>query len=115
MLNASQGVDHFLNHVQVQHGPRDLLTRFFSKAVNAAAARGVYLEFGTFQQLMDINRANLDTWHPMTTSFDPAYSDIDEKNGFVILGRNQDGAIVTTQAARLWDGRTVISKPKLSP
>ncbi|MGI9409518.1 MAG: hypothetical protein ACR2OV_05565 [Hyphomicrobiaceae bacterium] len=93
----------FLDQLKINYGPRELLSRYFEKAVNAAASRGVYLELGTFDKLMEVNRQNLDTWHPMTTSFNPEYCHLDELNSFAILGRDYQGEIVATQGARFLD------------
>ena len=53
---------------QVDHGPADLLGRFFLKADTAARERGITLSFGTFEDLVDVNAAN--TRH--LASADPA-------------------------------------------
>ena len=93
----------FLDQLAINYGPRALLNRYFEKAVTAAADRGVYLELGTFDELMEVNRQNLDTWHPMTTSFNPQYCHLDENNSFAILGRDRRGDVVATQGARFLD------------
>ena len=41
--------------VTVEHGPVDLLGRFFLKADTATRQRGVALEFGTFEELLQVN------------------------------------------------------------
>lgn len=103
MFSTAAKIDDFLKGIDIKFGPRNLLSRFFLKATHAAADRGVYLEFSTFTELMDINRRNLDTWHPMTTSFDPELSAVNEDNAFVIVGRDVHGDVVATQVARFLD------------
>ena len=93
----------FSDQLIINYGPHNLLSRYFEKAVNAAVARGVYLELGTFDELMEVNRQNLDTWHPMTTSFNPRYSHLNERNSFAIIGRDHRGDVVATQGARFLD------------
>ncbi|HJZ44758.1 MAG TPA: hypothetical protein VJ233_13635, partial [Hyphomicrobiaceae bacterium] len=44
-----------ITEITVDHGPRDLLGRFFLKADTAARARGITLSFGTFADLVDTN------------------------------------------------------------
>ncbi len=94
-----------LSQIEVDREPIDLLTRFFIKAVDAAARRGVTLEFGTFEELRTVNEANAASWPPLTTSFRSDIGGVNQDNGFVILGRNANGEIVATQAARLFDWR----------
>ena len=94
-----------LTQIQVDREPVDLLTRFFVKAVDAAARRGVRLEFGTFEELKAVNEANAASWPPLTTSFRSDIGGVDDSNGFVILGRDANGDTVATQAARLFDWR----------
>ncbi len=103
-------IDGFLTNLDIQHGPFDLFARFFLKAIHAAQLRGVTLEFGTFEDLMAVNQANLDTWFPMTSSFDPYVGGANEQNGFVLLGRDRHGDVVVTQAIRLFDWRLTTFK-----
>lgn len=100
---ANQQSDAFIEQLDLQHGPIELLSRFFFKAVHAAAQRGVYLEFGTFSDLLETNRINPDSWMPLTTSFREDPGGVTNDTGFVILGRNRDGDIVAAQAVRIFD------------
>lgn len=95
-----------IRDITVEHGPADLLGRFFLKADTAARQRGVTLSFAPMQELIAINRANPETWRPILPLFDPGCGDVTEDNSFCILGRNARGEIVATQAARLycWSG-----------
>ena len=103
MRHAFEQRQPILTQIQVDREPIDLLTRFFVKAVDAAARRGVRLEFGTFEELRAVNEANADSWPPLTTSFRSDIGGVDENNGFVILGRDANGETVATQAARYFD------------
>ena len=91
-----------ISDITVEHGPPDLLGRFFLKADTAARSRGVTLSFGPMQELIDVNRSNPETWRPILPLFDPACGGIDDENSFCILGHNAKGEIVATQAARLY-------------
>ena len=51
----------WLSEVTVEHGPADVLARFFLKADEAARERGVTLSFGTFDELVATNAANTTT------------------------------------------------------
>lgn len=90
-------------HIDLRHGPRPLLGRFFLAADAAARERGVTLHFASFADLLAANAANRETWRPLTPLFTPQLSGIDERTGFAILGRNAAGEIVAAQAARLFD------------
>jgi hypothetical protein len=91
-----------ISDITVEHGPPDLLGRFFLKADTAARSRGVTLSFAPMQVLIDVNQSNPETWRPILPLFDPAYGGIDDENSFCILGHNAKGEIVATQAARLY-------------
>jgi hypothetical protein len=94
-----------ISDITVEHGPADLLGRFFLKADTAARRRDVTLSFAPMQELIAINQANPETWRPLLPLFDPACGGITEDNSFCILGRNARGEVVATQAARLYRWR----------
>ncbi len=100
--SAGKVLRPLLSEITVGHGPIDVIGRLFLKADTAARRRGVTLSFAPMQDLMDINRANPDTWRPLLPLFDPACGGITDDNSFCILGRNGQGEIVATQAARLY-------------
>ncbi len=95
--------DRFLDGIRIQYGPSDLLSRFFFKAVRAAADRNVFLEFGSFADLLAVNRKNSDSWMPLTSTFREKEGGVTDDSGFVLLGRNLNGDVVATQAARVFD------------
>jgi hypothetical protein len=94
-----------INEIVVDHGPRDLLGRFFLNADTAARERGVTLSFGTFADLVDTNARNTTSWHPLIPLFDPKNGGLSDDNAFCLVGRNPQGDIVATQAARLYRWR----------
>ncbi|MEM7748133.1 MAG: hypothetical protein AAF346_07760 [Pseudomonadota bacterium] len=93
----------FLDRITIEHGPRDLLTRYFLATAEAAASRDIHFDFGTFDELMEVNQANSDSWSPITTTFRPCLGGASEDNGIVIFGRRPSGQVVSCQAARLYD------------
>ena len=97
-----------LSDITIEHGPVDLLGRFFLKADTAARERGVFLSFASLQELVETNRRNRDTWRPLLPLFDPAVGGATPEDSFCIVGRNSAGDIVATQAARLyrWNNTT---------
>jgi hypothetical protein len=92
-----------INTITVQNGPADVLGRFFLAADVGARERGVTLSFGTFDDIAETNRLNRDTWKPLHNMFDVRFHDFKPANSFCILGRNAQGDVVATQAARRLD------------
>lgn len=90
----------FLADVIVEHGPRDVLGRFFLKADTALRQRGIRLSFSDCDELKAVNHLNIDSWSPILPIFDPAVSDVGDKNCLVIVGRNSSGDVVFAHAAR---------------
>jgi hypothetical protein len=99
---ANQPAGDFLNQLCGHHGPRGLLGRFFLAAEAAARERGVELEFGSFDDLVETNRRNIRTWSQLVRVFDSSIAPIPADRAFCILGRDRHGEIVATQAARLY-------------
>jgi len=89
----------FLEDLTIQHGPTDLLGRFFLAADAACRERGVLLSFATFDELLAANEANRDSWKPLFPAFHPAYHKHTDDNSFAFIGRNENGEVVLTQAA----------------
>lgn len=92
-------------HVELRHGPRALLGRFFLAADAAARACGVTLHFAGLQDLLAANARHGDTWRPIMPMFDPGLSRVDARNAFVLLGYDAAGEVVAAQAARFYDWR----------
>ena len=101
ILTRTAGAGDWISQVTIEHGPPDVLGRFFLAADAECRRLGVTLSFGTFDELVAANRANRDSWKPMMPILDPAYQDFNDDNAFVFIGRNEQGEIVATQAARL--------------
>lgn len=93
----------FLADVVVEHGPIAELNRTFLMADTHLREKGVRLSFGSFEELLAVNRANRANWSPLLPLFDPALNDLDDTNGFALLGRSGTGEVVTTVAARLYN------------
>jgi hypothetical protein len=89
--------------LKIKYGPVGLLGRFFLWAERAARDRGVTLFFAGLQDLVEVNKANSDSWRPLLPLFDMELGGTTPQTGFVLIGRDKDGQIVATQAARLYD------------
>lgn len=103
MTDETPGIAPLLREITIEHGPPDLLGRLFLRAEEEVRRRGLTLSFGTFDELMQVNRANRATWLPMISTFDPDYCDLGPDRAFCIFGRNAAGDVVTTQAGRYWN------------
>ena len=101
-----------ITDITVEHGPVELLGRFFLKADTAARQRGVTLSFGTFEELLQVNSQNRDSWKPLTTIYDhrTCPRGLAHDRAFCILGRDERGKVVASHAARVFevdDGNTL--------
>ena len=94
-----------LQDIVVEHGAVELLGRFFLSAERMARERGVELSFGTFEELLEVNEQNRDTWKPITTMYDHRHCPVGlgPDKAFVIFGRDPSGRIVATHAGRIYD------------
>lgn len=94
-----------ISSIRIDYGPRDLLGRFFLMADYALDALGVELSFGTFEELVETNRRNSDSWRPLVPIYDPSNGMCAPERSYVLLGRNRNGEIVTAQGAHIFDWR----------
>ncbi|HJU30526.1 MAG TPA: hypothetical protein VJ740_03700 [Hyphomicrobiaceae bacterium] len=95
----------FISNLVIEHGPSELIGRLLLAADTEARNRGVFLSFAPMHELMAANRANSDSWRPLLPIFDPARAGFAEQTAFCLLGYNDAGEIVLTQAARYLDWR----------
>jgi hypothetical protein len=65
--------------------------------------RGISL--ATFDELLAVNEQNRDSWRPLVGVFDPRLNMLEPSSSYCILGRNELGEVVSTQAARLYAWR----------
>ncbi len=93
-----------ITDVTINYGPPAVMGRFFLEANAACEAAGITLTFGTFEELLEANTKNRASWKPVTSMYDHRYSKqgLAPDRAFCIFGRNADGDIVATQAARLF-------------
>lgn len=93
---------NFLSDIVIDYGPRETLSRLFLKADSEFREMGIELSFAPAESLIDLNKANLDSWRALLPVFDAKVGGFNDDNGFVLLGRNRDGEIVLSQAQRLY-------------
>jgi hypothetical protein len=99
----------FITRLVINHGPTEFLGRLILAADTAARARGVFLSFAGLDELVSINRANSQSWRPLLPVFDPNCGLFAPTSAFCLLGHNDAGEVVVTQAARFfdWQGTTL--------
>jgi hypothetical protein len=88
--------------LEFKYGDSAVLSGFFEKAAGAIDERGIALSFEPLEFLIHINAANSKTWRPLIPLFDVRHG-IDPASAFCIVGRNAEGEVVATQAARLYN------------
>lgn len=91
--------------IRIDFGPQELLGRFFLMADTALRLLEIELTFGTFEDLVDTNRRNRDSWLPIVPTFDPANGLCEPLWSYVLIGRASSGSVVTAQGARIFDWR----------
>jgi hypothetical protein len=96
---------NLFDNIRVWHGPVDVIRRFLRLGEQEALRRGLSLSFATFDELLTVNEQNRDSWKPLVGVFDPRLNMLEPSSSYCILGRNELGEVVSTQAARLYDWR----------
>jgi hypothetical protein len=104
--------ESFIPNLVIKHGPAELLGRLVLAADTAARGRGVFLSFAALEELVAINAGNGDTWRPLLPLFDPRRGGFDANSAVCLLGRNDAGDVVLTQAARFfhWRGTSLLDQ-----
>ncbi len=92
-----------LDLIDVAHGPRHILGRFFLAADAEARARGIELHFATFEEMVALNRSNSESWKPLVPMFLPENGLVEENRSFCVIGRNAKQEAVTCQAGIFFD------------
>ena len=99
-----------LTDIRVDFGPADELGQFFLLADYALQAAGITLEFCTFEDLLEANRANSESWRPMMPTFDPRSGIVNDQRSFALLGRDANGTLVSANAVHIFDWTTTTFK-----
>src|SRR5437868_3886611 len=93
----------FVECVEVDHGPSELLGPFFIEADAVIRRAGILLTIGDFSELVAANRVNKLSWPPLIPLFDPCNGPLAPEQAFCLMGRNGAGEVVAAHAARLYD------------
>src|SRR5215472_19385892 len=103
MNTIAQHASPLLGKLTIDHGPAELLNRFFQHADAAASARGVMLSLGDLAELIEVNEENRDSWLPLFPTYDIRCNTIGTDDAFCIMGCDGHGKVVATHAGRLFN------------
>jgi hypothetical protein len=106
MLEQCPTSGRLLEQIEIKHGPVETLQSFVASADKAAQEKGVTLFFASLAQLVEVNKANSDTWRPLVPMFNPEMGGATPKTSFALIGRNSASEVVATLAARFYDWST---------
>lgn len=101
------------DQVKVNFGPPDLMARTFLTLDRFVRDHGIFLSISRdLDELVEINKSNLEAWYPLLPMFDPNYGGATPENTFWIRGVDQNGTVVLSQCARLflWSDSTLESE-----
>jgi hypothetical protein len=90
----------------IKHGPARLLSRFVLEGDKATRRRGIDLRLRhDFDELVYFNKQQiaLGAWYPLVDMFNPDRTELTPENAFWMSGENEDGEIVVTWGARIFD------------
>ena len=94
----------FLASIVVEHGPRNILARYFLAISWYLRERRLHLELISFPDLLDVNRRNRESWLPLTPTFDVTVNaDLTRCPAYVFAARTESGDVVATHASRLFN------------
>jgi len=100
MLDAVSLDSADLSGVSLAH--RQAFLDFFFKVNAEAERKGVSLSYETdFDELLAVNRANVDSWYSLPVPFDPTVNDLSA--GWWIKATDSSGRVVATVAGRMVD------------
>jgi hypothetical protein len=94
----------FLDAIQVVHGPPGLIGRFLLQVDSNLKSKGLTLDFGTFEEVIEVHLNNKDSWPAYNPMFDPRIAVIEPHNAMCLNVRDAAGRIVATTAGKCWDG-----------
>jgi len=90
----------------IKHGPARLLSRFILEGDKAARRKGIQVRLRhDFDELVFVNKHQtaLGNWYPLVDMVNPDRTELTPENAFWISAENQDGEIVATWGARIFD------------
>ena len=93
----------FIDGLRLDHGPVAEIGRFLLTAESMVKAQGIKLSFGRISDLVEVQESNVGSWPILAPCLDARYARLDDTNSYCLLGRDDAGRIVATQAGRIYD------------
>jgi hypothetical protein len=93
----------FVEDLQINHGPANVLGRFFLFADTYMKQHGVTLTLSTLESASLLQDTHKDTWTVFPPMLDTRLSDIPKSLSYCLIGRNAAGEIVTSQGGRIFE------------
>lgn len=94
---------HFLDRLQINCEPVNLLGVYFARIAEAATDLDIGLALEPVSKLVDINSQNRESWRQLIPAFDPAINKLDETNSFCLIAYDSTGEPVASGTCRLYD------------
>jgi hypothetical protein len=93
----------FLEDIRIDHGPARVLGRFFLAADSLVRAAGIQLRLVSITDAALAHTNNKDSWPAFPPMLDSRLSAIDAASSYALLGYNQSGEVVSSQAGRIYE------------
>jgi hypothetical protein len=93
---------NFLETITVDHGPLQILGRYFLDAEQAFADRRITIGFGTLEDAFAIHSSNLASWESYPPMLNPMLADIPRDAAYSFVGRDERGSPVAVMAGRIY-------------
>ena len=93
----------FVDELNLKHGPRAELGRFFLQAEQQLWQAGVTMRFATFDQLVDLNTQHFDSWYKLTHILDPRDNPAKPGEATCLIGYDANDQPMTSIAVRNLD------------
>ena len=102
--NLTRVADHksFVEEIRIDHGPHEILGRFFLNVDTLIRSRGLLASFAPARQFVETNEANFATWGRLIPLLDGRHAAFVEDDVMCIVCRNGQGEIVAIQGERLF-------------
>ena len=100
---APPGATSFLEGLRLDHGPVQQIGHFLLHADRYVRESGIALRFAPISTIVNINEANQASWGSFAPMLDTRNAELSEHNSYCLVGQSASGAVVATQAGRIYD------------
>jgi len=92
----------FAEEIRIDHGPHEILGRFFLAVDTLIRERGLLASFAPAEKFVETNEAHFDTWGPLIPLLDARHASFSARDVICVVCRNDRGDIVAIQGERLF-------------